>query len=72
MEEGDSSDEEVEEGAEPLSDSQIAVRACAGLAAGLATCAYFSDPLVEALSDLSKVPPPSCLHASAFVMYMCM
>ena len=51
----DSNDEEVEEGAEALTDRQILVRAVAGMAGGLGICAAFSDPLVDALSELSQV-----------------
>ena len=47
-------DEEVEEGAEALTDRQILVRAVAGMAGGLGICAAFSDPLVDALSELSQ------------------
>lgn len=53
-ESADSDDEDLE-GARPLSDAQIAVRATAGMAGGLAVCAAFSDPLVDALSHLSQV-----------------
>lgn len=49
-----SDDEEVDENAEPLTDRQILVRAVAGMAGGLAICGAFSDPLVDALSELSQ------------------
>jgi len=51
---GEDSDDDLE-GAEPLSDTQIGVRAAAGMAGGLAVCAAFSDPLVDSLSHLSQV-----------------
>jgi hypothetical protein len=66
-------EEEVEEGAEALTDRQILVRAVAGMAGGLGICAAFSDPLVDALSELSQVrqhtvlisfSSPSFLHCT--------
>lgn len=53
-------DEEVDEGAEALTDRQILVRAVAGMAGGLGICAAFSDPLVDALSELSQVRHRLC------------
>lgn len=38
----------------PLSTKDILVRAVAKMGAGIALCAVFSDPLVEALTNLSK------------------
>lgn len=45
----------MDDDAEPLTDRQILVRAVAGMAGGLAICGAFSDPLVDALSELSQV-----------------
>ncbi|KAG1679415.1 hypothetical protein FOA52_007706 [Chlamydomonas sp. UWO 241] len=47
-------------GGEPLTANAIALQASLRLGAGVALCAIFSDPLVEALSTLSRetgVPP---------------
>jgi hypothetical protein len=50
----DDDEEEEQEEEAAASRTQIAVRAGAKLAAGVAVCAFFSDPLVEALSNLSQ------------------
>lgn len=53
-------DEEEGEGEAEATDGALALRAAAKLAAGVALCAVFSDPLVGALGRLSEatgVPP---------------
>jgi hypothetical protein len=40
--------------APPLSSRDILVRAVAKMGAGIGLCALFSDPLVEALTHLSR------------------
>lgn len=57
--EGEAADEaaeemEGEEAAAPLSTRDILIRAVAKMGAGIALCAVFSDPLVDALSNLSR------------------
>jgi hypothetical protein len=42
------------EGGQPLSARDILQRAVAKMGAGIALCAVFSDPLVEALTNLSR------------------
>jgi Ca2+/Na+ antiporter len=42
------------EGSQPLSAKDILSRAVAKMGAGIALCAVFSDPLVEALTNLSR------------------
>lgn len=41
-------------GGPPLSTRDILVRAVIKMGAGIALCAVFSDPLVEALTNLSR------------------
>jgi hypothetical protein len=41
-------------GGQPLSARDILMRAVAKMGAGIALCAVFSDPLVEALTHLSR------------------
>jgi Ca2+/Na+ antiporter len=56
----DEAAEEMEGEAAPLSTKDILVRAIAKMGAGIALCAVFSDPLVEALTNLSRatgLPP---------------
>ena len=68
-------DEEVDEGAEALTDRQILVRAVAGMAGGLGICAAFSDPLVDALSELSQVGQNTitlCFLQSEFPALCCL
>lgn len=50
-------DEEEDENKEPPSRTQIAVKAVLLLVFGTAGCAVFSDPLVDAVSNFSKVLP---------------
>lgn len=55
--EGEAADEAAEEmegEGGPLSARDILVRAVTKMAAGIALCAVFSDPLVDALSNLSR------------------
>jgi hypothetical protein len=42
------------EGGQPLSGRDILLRAVAKMGAGIALCAVFSDPLVDALTHLSR------------------
>lgn len=48
-------DEEEDENKPPPSPTQIAVKAVVLLVIGTAGCAVFSDPLVDAVSNFSKV-----------------
>jgi hypothetical protein len=50
----DEAAEEMEGEGQPLSRKDILVRAVAKMGAGIALCAVFSDPLVEALTNLSR------------------
>lgn len=58
--EAESEDEAAEDmgegqgGAAPLTRRQIALQATLRMGAGIVLCAVFSDPLVEALSGLSR------------------
>lgn len=55
--EGEAADEaaeEVEGEGGPLSAKDILVRAMLKMGAGIALCAVFSDPLVDALASLSR------------------
>ena len=54
----DEEDEEEDENKPPPSRTQIAVKAVLLLVIGTAGCAVFSDPLVDAVSNFSKVLPP--------------
>lgn len=66
--EGEAADEAAEEmegEGGPLSTRDILVRAVAKMGAGIALCAVFSDPLVEALTNLSRyVVKQGTLHDS--------
>jgi hypothetical protein len=44
----------MEGDAQPLSTKDILVRAVVKMGAGIALCVVFSDPLVEALTNLSR------------------
>ena len=50
----DEAAEEMEGDAQPLSTKDILVRAVVKMGAGIALCVVFSDPLVEALTNLSR------------------
>lgn len=50
----DAADELEGQPAQPLSRKDILVRAVAQMGAGIALCAVFSDPLVDALTHLSR------------------
>ncbi len=52
----DADDDMEEDGSEggPLTSRDIAIQATLKLGAGIALCAVFSDPLVEALTNLSR------------------
>eukprot|EP00775_Hariotina_reticulata_P009910 gene9910-10066_t len=65
--EGETADEAEEDlaepAAQPLSARDILVRALLRMGGGIALCAIFSDPLVEALTSLSRatgIPPFVC------------
>lgn len=52
---GGLSDDEGGKQEQPLSRSQITKRAVAMLLAGTAACAFFSDPMVSAVTNFSRV-----------------
>lgn len=47
--------EEDEDGEKPLTRSQIVRRAVTFLMVGTAACAFFSDPMVDAVTNFSRV-----------------
>jgi hypothetical protein len=58
QEEEEDPEEEGKEHKEPLTPGQIARKAILLLIAGTAVCAFFSDPMVDAVSAFSKVRVP--------------
>jgi hypothetical protein len=61
----EAADDLADPAAAPLSARDILLRALLKMGGGIALCAIFSDPLVEALTNLSRCVSTTALPATA-------